>query len=299
MRKLIVLNECGFSTEQQIRLRHKFNTVDFYPNTNSEDQAIERISDAKIIIMDQFMFNFGEKLLKACPNLKTIIVNTTAFDKIDTELLKKYGVALKNIPTYATEDVIETALSMIFQLNQRTRAAQELVNKGVNDLYPGHPNEKRVLRLRLKDQFAVVVGWGKIGRRLGKALHLLGVKVKGLGRKDIGLLDLVKQADLVIIAMAYQPGSNDKIISAKVLESMKPDAILVSIAPSELIDIDWLIAHSDKFAGIGFDYLVTDKIRKLLKVRKHNIIITPHLGSQSKEALENMTESLIRIATDL
>lgn len=299
MRRLIVLNDCSFTTEQQLRLSSKSKHCRFYFDTSSEDQAIKRVGDADAIIMDQFMFTFGEKLLKACPNLKTIVVNTTAFDKIDTKLLEKYGVEFRNLPAYATEDVAETALSMIFQLNQRTRVAQELVDKGVNDLYPGHPDEKRVLRLRLKGQFAVVVGWGKIGRHLGKALQLLGVNVEGIGRRNIGSLDLVKQADIVVIAMAYQPGSNDKVISAKVLESMKSDAILVSIAPSELVDIDWLIAHPNKFAGIGFDYLVTDKIRKLLKVRKHNIIITPHLGSQSKEALGSMTESLIHIATNL
>lgn len=298
MQKLVVLNECGFNEKQKQLLSSKVGVAVFYKDTDSEDLAIKRTGDADVVIIDQFILTFGEKFLKACPNLKTIIVNTTAFDKIDTNLLKKYGVRLRNLPAYATEDVAETALSMVLQLNQRTQVAQELVAKGVNDLFPGHPEEGRVLRSSIKGQFALVIGWGKIGRRVGKALRLLGVKVEGVGRKNIASLDLIDRADIVIISMAYQPESNDKIIGADILESMKPDAILVSIAPSELVDIDWLILHPDKFAGIGFDYLVTDKIRKLLEVRKNNIIVTPHLGSQSKEALKKMTESLISASVE-
>lgn len=298
MKKLIVLNKCGFTNKEKAFLKSKFRTLRFFEDTDSEDMAIKRIGDAGAIIMDQFMFNFGEKLFINCPNLKMIVVNTTAFDRIPVNVLKKYGVEIKNIPAYATEDVSETALSMIFQLNQKTAIAQRLVRQGVCDLYPEHPEIKNIVRERLSNKKAVVVGMGKIGSNILKSLNLLGMECtpfSHLKNSSLSLKNIIKDADIVIIAMAYHPGENDQVISADILSAMKNDAIIVSTSPSELIDIAWIIAHPDKFSGIGFDYFVTDKIKKLLEVRKQNIIITPHLGSQSIEAIDKMTSYLINI----
>lgn len=294
--KLVMLNECGFSEGQKAIINAINNSVRWFVDTFSEDQAISRIGDADTIIMDQFMFTFGEKLLKACPNLKKVIVNTTAFDKIPVNLLKKYDVELKNLPAYATEDVVETALSMIFQLNQRTSHAQYFVTTGERDIVPNSYQAELVMRRRLTSQEVTILGMGSIGSGIFRDLNKLGVNTYPFSRKSpLSLKDAVVKADIVVMAMSYQPGVNDKILSGEILSAMKDDAIIVSIAPSELIDIDWLIAHPEKFSGIGFDYLVTDKVRDYLSVRKGGIIITPHLGSQSREALYNMTEGLISL----
>lgn len=315
-KSLVVLNECMFSDKQKACLKEKFTDTVFYTDTTSEDIAIERIGQRNIIIMDQFLFSFSEKLLKACKKLQIIIVNTTAYDAIDVNLLNKYGVKLANLRDYATEDVAEVALGMIFVLNNHTHIGQKVVNgenigfsnytykEKVSDIFPGHPILPFIKRKQLKNQTIGIIGLGNIGQRCVEMCNGLGMNVLGFNRSRkyvngvafVPLRRLFKESDIILITLAYKKMENDAIISSDLLSLAKQDALLVSVAHPNLIDISYLIDNPNKFRGIGFDYLVTDAVRDLIKIRKNNIIVTPHLGSQSVEAIENMTETIIEAA---
>lgn len=303
MKSLAVLNECSFSESQIKLLQSKFSDAVFYTDTSSESQATKRIGQRNIIIMDQFMFTFSEELLKKCTGLELVVVNTTAYDAIDTELLEKYHIKFANLDEYATQDVAETALSMALSLNNRTQTAQELVIKeGVTDLYPGNKFIPTILRSSLVNQTVGIIGLGKIGQRCAKLFSSLGAKVIGYNRTNkviqgirlFPLKTLCKQADIIIICLSYTPGENDEIIDRELLSIMKNKSILISISHPNLIDIDYLIEINQKFAGIGLDYLVTNKVIKLVESRHRNLILTPHLGSQSYQSVKNMTELLIK-----
>jgi len=306
MKSLAVLNECSFSAKQVAYLKNWFKDAVFYTDTSSEDQAIERIGSRSIIIMDQFMFTFKEKLLQSCKDLELIVLNTTAYDAIDTNLLKQYNVQLANLGEYSTRDVAETVLSMVMSLNNRTQLAQKIViEDNVSDLYPGHRFIPSIKRHSLKNQTAGIIGLGKIGQTCAKLCLALDMKVFGYNRTEkrvegvflSPLKTLCEEADIIVIALSYQKGENENIINQELLKSMKKGAILVSIAHPNLIDMDSLIKISSKFGGVGFDYLVTEKVRELMKIRTDNIIITPHLGSQSIESVNKMTNSLIDVIT--
>ena len=303
MKSLAVLNECSFSAVQIAYLKSWFKDAVFYTDTSSETQAIKRIGSRNIVIMDQFMFTFTEKLLEKCPSLELVVVNTTAYDNIDTDLLKKHNVKLANLGEYATQDVAETALAMTLSLNNRLQISQNLVTKkGVTDLYPGNEFIPSILRNSLVNQTVGIIGLGKIGTRCAKLFCSLGVRVIGYNRTGKSVdgvfltpLDILcKEADIIIVCLAYTKGANDKIISKELISQMKEGMILISVSHPNLVDLDYLIKNYLKFGGIGFDYLVTDKVKRLAKLKDSNIIITPHLGSQSVQAINNMTDSLIK-----
>lgn len=306
MKSLAILNECTFSPVQIKYLKSKFSNVVIFKDTNSEKLAIERIGQRNIIIMDQFLFSFSEKLLKQCKKLELIIVNTTAYDNLDISLLNKYGVKLANLRDYATEDVAETALSMMFTLNNHTEAARNAVTaENVNDIYPNHPLLPHIKRRQLKNQTVGIVGLGNIGQCCASMCHALGMKVLGFNRTrkyipwviNTPLRNLMQNSDIILITLSYEKKAMDKIITSELLSLAKNDALLISIAHPNLIDLNYLTYNPTKFRGIGLDYLVTKPVRKLMEVRKNNIIVTPHLGSQSVEAIRNMTEAMIEAAT--
>lgn len=316
MKSLAILNECLFSEEQLRYITKTFSDVVVYSDTITEQQAIERIDNRNIVIMDQFMFSFSEKLLQACPKLQLILVNTTAYDTIDVSLLNKYGVRLAHLRDYATRDVAETAIAMMFALNNRLEIGQKIVhgehigiasytdNQPVSDIWPNHPILPHIKRRQLKNQTVGIVGLGNIGQQCAYMCQALDMHVIGFNRsrKFIPGVDLIplrrlcKEADIILITLAYEKNKNDRIITKDLLAHAKEDALLISVAHPNLIDISYLIKNPQKFHGIGFDYLVTDEVRTLLKKRKINIVVTPHLGSQSIEAIKNMTETMIEAA---
>lgn len=244
-------------------------------------------------------------------------MNTTAYDKIDISLLNKHGVKLANLTQYATTDVAEVAVGMVLVLNQRLDIAREIVDgspagaygreaiEPVSDIWPGHPISKYILRHQLRGQTVGIIGLGAIGTRCAALLQVFGTTVIGYNRsskqveglKQVSLEELCQQSDIIVIAAAYEAGVNDKLVDARLLECMHDDAMLVSVAHPHLIELAYLIQHPQKFRGIGFDYLVTPEVRQLQKVRQHGLIITPHLGSQSFEAIESMTSIMIEAAT--
>lgn len=316
MKSIVVLNECMFSNAQFEYIKKNFSDAAFYNDTSSEKSAINRIGSRNIVIMDQFVCPFTEKILKACAGIELIIVNTTAYDLLDINLLNKHGVKLVNMRSYATRDVAEVALSMVTALNNRLEIAQKIVkgekldfpgyksSEKVNDIWPGHPIVPFIERKQLKNQTIGIVGLGNIGQSCAEIFNGIGMNVLGFNRSRkslkgidmVSLRKLFEKSDIILITIAYKKNENDKIIDSGLLKLAKNGAIFVSMAHPNLIDLSYLCKNPNKFAGIGMDYLVTDAVRKLMTVRKENIIITPHLGSQSVDAVKNMTEAMIGAA---
>ncbi len=307
MKSLAVLNDCGFNKMHIDYLKKRFPDSVFYSDTSSENSAIERVGQRNIVIMDQFMFQFSEQFLKQCTNIELIILNTTAYDNINLSLLNKYGIQLANLADYATEDVTEVALSMMLALNNHSQKAQEIVLKDdVYEIYPGHKILKSIKRYQLSKQIVGIIGLGKIGQSIAKKCTALGLKVLGYSRsiktlpdvEQVPLKELCTKSDIIIISLSYKRIVMDQFIDKKLLSTMKKGSILISVAHPDLIDLDYLIHHHEKFRGIGFDYVVTPKIIELLRSRDENIIITPQLGSQSKQAMDKMTKTLMQTALE-
>lgn len=307
MKSLVVLNECGLTDIHKEYLRKRFPDSAFYCDTSSESEAIERIGLRNIVIMDQFMFQLTEKLLKNCPNIELIILNTTAYDNINLSLLNKYNIKLANLAEYATEDVAEVAISMMFSLNNFLQKAQEIVLKDdVFDIYPGHKILSEIKRQQLSKQTIGIIGLGKIGQSIAQKCVRLGLKVLGYSRnpkdlseiKQASLKEVCRKSDIIFIALSYKKIVMDQFIDKNLLSSMKKGAILISISHPNLIDLNYLIKSHKKFKGIGIDYSITPQVLELLKIRQDNIIITPHLGAQSIQAYDRMVKTLMVTALE-
>ncbi len=315
-KSLVILNDCMFTASQISLLKKRFIDVAVYKDTSSEDVAIKRIENRNIVIMDQFMFTLSEKLLKACKKLELLIVNTTAYDKIDINLLNKYHVKLAHLRDYATHDVAEVGIGMVMALNNRIETARKIVKgqdigfkeytlrESINDICPGHPVIPYLIRKPLSHQTIGIIGLGNIGQRSAELAQGLGMKVLGFNRTRkyvpgvelVPLSKLLSQSDIIYISLSYDKHTMRHFLNANHLRLIKNNALLVSVSHPDLIDMEYVIKNDKRFGGIGLDYLVTEDVLRLLNVRKSNIIITPHLGSQSIEAYSNLTETIIEAA---
>ena len=83
---------------------------------------------------------------------------------------------------------------------------------------------------------AVILGYGNVGRAIGKLLEANGVSVKGIGRHNFGELDAaLPEADWLVLAL---PGDTDtdNIVNARVLRMMKKSAVVVNVGRGNAID---------------------------------------------------------------
>ena len=162
-----------------------------------------------------------------------------------------------------------------------------------------------------------VLGAGKIGLTTAKLFKGLGARViaydvfQSEAAKEIvefmELDEVLAQADIISVHMPYIKDVNYHMINDEFISKMKDGAILVNTARGEIQDIEAIVKaiESGKLSGFGTDVLegesatfFKDLREKELENDLHQklidlyprVLVTPHMGSYTDEALTNMIE---------
>ena len=61
----------------------QFGELTIYDRTDSEAEAIERIADSEIVLVNKV--HITESLLEACPNIRLVCVQATGYNVVDCE----------------------------------------------------------------------------------------------------------------------------------------------------------------------------------------------------------------------
>ena len=116
--------------------------------------------------------------------------------------------------------------------------------------------------------------------------------------RTLSILEVLPMVDAVVAQMSrHLPRhvSAEDLASAGKLALMRPDAILVNAARGGLIDEVALktMLETGRLAGVALDVLAVEppEDRALLSLR--NVLVTPHLGGSSEEAVLAMGRAAI------
>jgi D-lactate dehydrogenase len=121
--------------------------------------------------------------------------------------------------------------------------------------------------------------------------------------------ELLKESDIVSLHVPYFPGKNDKMVDKNFINKMKNGAILINTARGELQDNEAILEalQEEKLAGFGTDVFANeqslffkefkpwetlpDPTVQMLVDMYPRVLVTPHVGSNTDEALSNMIET--------
>ena len=269
-----------------------------YQSTWTQDEIVERLKDADIAIINKVPMR--AETLKLLPKLKLIAVAATGTDIIDKAYCKANGITIVNIRNYAFNTVPEHVLALIFALRRNlfayTKDVQDGVwNKSSQFCFLTHPIRD------VAGSTLGIVGYGALGKSIGKRAEALGMKVLPY---DIfpqpGLVDfdtILTQSDIITLHVPLTPETKN-MIGAKELKKMKPSAILINTARGGLVDEAALVEalKTGTIAGAGFDVLTKEPPKEgniLLDATIPNLIVTPHVAWASKEAMQILADQLI------
>jgi lactate dehydrogenase-like 2-hydroxyacid dehydrogenase len=167
--------------------------------------------------------------------------------------------------------------------------------------------------IELRGKTLGILGFGAIGRRVAAIAHFgFGMKViacdlvaapdnlaaLGLEHYTSNAEELFRQSDFLSVHLPVVP-STRRFINATRLAWLKPGAMLVNTARGALLDEAALFdalaggrlggAALDVFAHEPYQPVHPDKdLRKLV-----NMVLTPHIGSNTREANARMAESCL------
>ncbi len=262
------------------------------------DEIVEKLKDATICVTNKVPMR--AETLAQLPNLKLIAVAATGTDVIDKAAAKEHGIAVVNIRNYAFNTVPEHVIALMFALKRN------LVGYA-NDVKQGVWSKSRQFCFfdhTINDIAGAtmgIVGYGAIGKSIGKRCEALGMKVIAYDvMPQDGLVDLdtiLRESDVITLHAPLTPETRN-MIGADELRKMKTTAILINTARGGLVDEAALAAalKSGEIAGAGFDVLTEEPPKNgnvLLDPSIPNLIITPHVAWASREAMQVLADQLV------
>ena len=162
--------------------------------------------------------------------------------------------------------------------------------------------------LRLVGRTAVVLGYGEIGRRVGRALEAFDMTVHGLRRDDGAsrLDELLPEADVLVVSV---PSTDETrgLINARRLALLPRHAVVVNVARGDVIEEDALYDAlvSGRLGGAGLDvwyrYPESEEARaSTLPGRRpfhelENVVLSPHRAGHGRGTEAARAAALARL----
>lgn len=154
-----------------------------------------------------------------------------------------------------------------------------------------------------------IVGLGDIGSRVARIAHAFNMRLLACdpyisretfvvhGAEPVDLPVLLRESDIVSLHVP-QTAETEKLIGRKELSLMKESALLINTARGSVVDEAALYdcLRSGGIAGAGLDVFEKEPLPPDSRMREflgstHNVILAPHLGAATVEALENIVEA--------
>ena len=292
--------------------------VRFVPEPLSEDTW--RLATGATILSVFIYSTVTAKLLRRVPQVRFIATRSTGFDHIDLAACRRRRIAVSNVPSYGENTVAEHTFALILSLSRNVHKAYVKTIKGDFSL-------EGLQGFDLKGKTLGVVGSGHIGLHVIKIAKGFGMEVLVYDvRKDVflsevldfryaPLKELLRHSDIVSLHVPYVPATHH-LMNRATFQLMKRGALFINTARGGLVDTDALVWALDEgiVGGAALDVLEGEELvkeeRQLLSkdfskeklataLRNHillhreNVVITPHIAFDSREALHRILETTV------
>ena len=284
----------------------QFGELTIYQRTETEEETIQRIGDSEIVLVNKVPIT--KAVLDACPNIRLICVQATGYNIVDCTACAERGIPVTNVPTYGTAAVAQFTMALILEMCHRIGLHNHSVHQkdwcqADSFCYWLTP------QMELAGKTLGIIGFGRIGRAVGKLAKAFGMNVITYNRSEseegrkianyVDLETLFAQSDILSLHCPLFP-ETEKIINSTNIAKMKDGAMLVNTARGGLVDEEALVAalESGKLRYAAVDVVSQEPMRDdnpLLKTRK--CIITPHIAwapVESRQRLMDCVEENIR-----
>jgi glyoxylate reductase len=285
---------------EAVELLAQYAEVDSWEDVHPipREEFIKRIAD-----VDGILQWGGDPIdgpaMDAAPKLKAIADVSVGYDNIDVEAATKRGIKVSNTPGVVTDSTADLAFALMLTISRRLVEMTEVVKK--NEWRNFGPME--MLGVDVCEKTLGIIGMGRIGAAVAQRARGFNMKILYHNRHrrqdeaEFGadyvsdLKVLLGQSDFVSIHVPLSKETRH-LIGASELSSMKPTAMLINTARGAIIDQKALYEalKRKQILGAAIDVTEEEPISPndpLLEL--DNVIVTPHVGTQTLETGVNMS----------
>jgi D-3-phosphoglycerate dehydrogenase len=237
------------------------------------------------------------RLLEALPDLRVISKYGVGLDGLDLDAIEARGVTLGWTGGVNRRSVAELVVAYAIALLHGVPAASDEVRRGV---------WKQFLGRQLSGRTVGVIGCGHVGKEvciLMRAFQcrLLAHDIVEYGDfyrehavEAVALDDLLARADVVTLHVPLD-GSTRQMLSRERLARLQPGAVVINCARGGLVDEQAVadLIREQRIAGAAFDVLATEPPVSCDLATLPNVIVSPHIGGSTEEAVLAMGRAAI------
>ncbi len=264
-------------------------------------EILARAGTAEVLLTNKTPLT--AQTLAALPRLKFISVLATGTNIVDTAAARQHGIPVSNVPEYGTESVAQFVFGLALAACRRPERHDQLVRQGEWQKR-GDFSFWETPQVELAGKRMGVVGFGRIGRRVGELATAFGMEVlaydlvpgpapayRPFAWKT--LEEVFAQADFISLHCP-QTAQNAALVNRPLLARMKPAAWLINTARGGLVhERDLAEAlNAGVLAGAALDVLGAEPVlpdNPLLTAR--NCLLTPHIAWAATEARRRLMKT--------
>lgn len=218
-------------------------------------------------------------------SLKIISRCGVEMSNIDLESAKELGIIVRNTPDAPTVAVAELTIGAMIGLLRMIPAMD-------HELHSRRWSKK--IGVQLSGKTVVIIGFGRIGRYVGRLLKPFNVKLLAVDNALQGVVEetpvvpleeALAQADIVTLHLS----GTSQVLGKRELSMMKDGVFILNAARGGVIDEGSLLEaiNEGKVSGAWIDTFTQEPYSGPL-VNCPQVILTPHVGSYARECRQRM-----------
>ncbi len=240
-------------------------------------------------------------LLASAPELEVVSRHGVGCDNIDVAHLSERGIPVAIANGANSTSVAELTMGMLLMLSRQLVAVDAVVR------YDNWQARAGLLATDLEDATMLVVGFGRVGRKVAPRARAFGMNVTVadivLDRQladDMGcegiedFHEALPKADVVTLHIPLDE-RNYHLMSSAEFEMMKPGGVLINCARGGVVDEAAMLAalESGQLGAAGLDVFSEeppprdDPVLAAL-MKRDDVVLAPHAGAASYGAMRSM-----------
>ncbi|MDR7303289.1 2-hydroxyacid dehydrogenase [Haloactinomyces albus] len=225
--------------------------------------------------------------------LQVVANVAVGYDNVDVDALAQRGVTVTNTPGVLVDATADLTLGLLLMLTRRLGEGERLLRSET----PWSWHMSFMLGTGLQGKTLGIVGLGRIGQAVAHRARAFGMEIAytgrsradpdvaaALGARYLPLEQLLDEADAVSLHCPLTEATRH-LVDEKVLERMKPSAVLINTSRGPVVDEQALARALGRrsIAGAALDVFEHEPKVEPDLLDLDNVVVVPHLGSATTE----------------
>lgn len=231
--------------------------------------------------------------IAACPTLKVICKHGVGVTNIDVEAATAFGIPVFTTPGTNAQSVAELTLGLMLSAARRISWLEQEIAQG--------RWTRNGSSMELSGKTLGLVGMGEIGQRVARIARAMGMRVRfydpAAQVQDLSPDEQVESLDALLaqsqVLSLHCPvnAATRQMLNSRTLALLPAGALVINTSRGELIDeaaLDAALRSGQLFAA-GLDTVAVEPLPAAHPFRSlTNLVMTPHIGGSTPEALDKV-----------